>query len=443
MSQNRLNLDFTIKEKSGRVAYVNEYLSRISFTPNAEELEKIANYILWGTSTESGLNGRQEGLDLETRYKTWDSKKLESLDALLDVPGFNEASLRGPYDPPTKIPKQALNRSLIRKTASPEALALFEELWGEIDEVDYLIEQVEIKEGKRKEIRPPLRTRLDDETQTKLLRKAQTIGPYEFLKLKHRLVELRREQYLLKDSVAPPLFVQVTPQPIIDIDDNLFGEDVDIRPVGLCKSSALNKKIWNKERLPNPTDFSQEELKEISKVLWTQPVDENSSKLFFDFSDPNHLYVLYGMYEEVEDEAMRPTSRETTKQFLDTLHVYENLAELDETLSCILDAKIHKKTNQQICEEIYKKFGKKYQPNYISTLYCRKCLTSIAAAALEHREVLENIFFSENFKKCKDCGRILLLNERNFVRRARSNDGFSPRCKKCEKIKRDRGKVNG
>ena len=102
--------------------------------------------------------------------------------------------------------------------------------------------------------------------------------------------------------------------------------------------------------------------------------------------------------------------------------------------------KIRKVQNQDIADFVNKKYGKKYRANYISTLYCKKCLGSIAQTAKRHREVLENVFFPENFKKCKDCGKVLLVDEENFVRRSRSNDGFSPRCKKCEKIKRENKK---
>ena len=112
------------------------------------------------------------------------------------------------------------------------------------------------------------------------------------------------------------------------------------------------------------------------------------------------------------------------------------LADLDPKEELILKRKIQGKSNQEIRDEINSKFGHKYQLNYISTLYCKKVLEKIAEAARIHREVCENLFFPENFKKCKDCGRVLLLDERSWMKRKRSNDGFSPRCKKCEKIKR-------
>ena len=441
MSQNRLNLNFQITGRKERLQYIQDYLSVIPFSPTNEEIETMSNYILWGVD-EGGLNGRQEGIEIETKHKTWDSNgRVESLDALIESPGFNEASLRDSVEnPPTKIPHQKLSRSLIRQVAPPNSLSTFEELWTQIDETEFLLNQYEILEGKRTEVRPQLLRRLNPSVQATLQARASSLGSYSALKLKHQLVELRREQYALKDSFSPTLLVQ--PQINFNEDGSTFlGEDVPIFPLGLRGENlrpTLARLVWREDRMPEPNDFTKEDLKEISTFLWKkQNVSHNGR--FFDFEDEGHLYELFQFFEEIQDTCL-DRKNEQARKFLDTLEMYVKLAELDETLGLILELKKLKRTNQQIAEEISTRLGKKYQPNYISTLYCKKCLVQIAAAAKTHREVLENVFFPENFKKCKDCGRVLLMNKENFVKRHRSNDGFSPRCKKCEKIKRDRSK---
>lgn len=123
----RLDLDFKLETRSERTAFLNQYIDSLNFAPTEDELETMANYILWGKNSE-GLNGRQEGLDLETRFKTWDTTQVESLDALIEDPAFNEASLR-PDEPPTFVRREVLSRSRIRRTAPPEILAQFEKLW--------------------------------------------------------------------------------------------------------------------------------------------------------------------------------------------------------------------------------------------------------------------------------------------------------------------------
>jgi hypothetical protein len=95
---NRLHLDFTLNTNIDRADYVREYLAKEPFItkpPTNDELETIANYLLWGKDPTTGLNAQQEGLlTISTKNKTWDKDSLvESLDGLLEQPTFNEASL--------------------------------------------------------------------------------------------------------------------------------------------------------------------------------------------------------------------------------------------------------------------------------------------------------------------------------------------------------------
>ncbi len=202
-----------------------------------------------------------------------------------------------------------------------------------------------------------------------------------------------------------------------------------MRPLNLIYEEDLFAKVWRTDRFPEPNDFNESEIKTLSQYLWTK----DSNEFFFDFGNRDHLYTYFNMIESLEDANEESTNFELFKRILNS---YASLARLEPIHRIILDLKIQKKSNQLIADTINKQFGKKYSPNYISTLYCAKSLQGICDAALLHRQIIENLMFPENFKTCKDCGRTLLLNETNFVRRQRSNDGFSPRCKACEKIKR-------
>ena len=94
-----------------------------------------------------------------------------------------------------------------------------------------------------------------------------------------------------------------------------------------------------------------------------------------------------------------------------------------------MDRKLRHETNEQIVNALNEKFGKHYTLNYISTMYCKVIIPTIAYTARRHREICENLFFPENFKTCIDCGAVLLRDSENFVRKSRSSDGYSPRCK--------------
>lgn len=428
---NRLQLNFQLKTREDRVEFVRNYLNTIRFKPTETELDTIAKYILWGVD-KNGLNGRQEGLELETRHKTWDGNRVESLDALIESPTFSETMLRGPHDAPTRIQKEVFSRSSLRRDAPSHILAAIEPLWSEIDRSELILNFYELEHGRRKN--PPRQSLLDTfapAQQARLKDLALKLQPYAYLKLKHKLVDLRREQYTYKDYYAEPH----PSQPTFNFSDDFnstFEADFTVFPLGLGFDGALSSKIWRADRFPEPADFSPEELEQISTLLWTP---RPSTRRYFDFTNPDHLYALYGMWEDFLEPSTSIYSN--LSSFIEVAKAYKGLAQLDPYLEDIWKLKVEKKTNQEIANFINEKYEKKYRSNYISTLYCKKCLASIAAAAKTHREVLENIFFPENFKKCKDCGRVLLMNDENFVKRSRSSDGFSPRCKRCEKAKRN------
>lgn len=433
--KNRLNLDFRLETRPERVEFVRSYLNSIPFKPTESELDTISKYILWGKDPSSGLNGSQEGLELETRHKTWDSKRLESLDALIESPTFSEALLRSPTDPPTKFPSEPFSRSTARKLAPPHILAALEALWHEIDETELLLNFYELAHNKRKlPPREKLLKRFNQTDITQISSRASSLPSYTYLKLRHKLVDLRREQYILKDEYAPPILGNPTFS-YTDFGDPTFGEEISVLPVGIPQRvGAIYAKLFNPDRFPVPSDFTESELKTLSQILWTSP---SQSKLQFDFSNSDHLYKLFGMWDILVDEAEEAPIDSGLPYFLRAASMYRTLAALDPIQNDIFELKLQKKLNQDIADFINTKYKKNYQANYISTLYCKKCLGKIANAAKRHREILENLFFPENFKKCKDCGKTLLRDEENFVRRHRSSDGFSPRCKSCEKILRE------
>jgi hypothetical protein len=101
--------------------------------------------------------------------------------------------------------------------------------------------------------------------------------------------------------------------------------------------------------------------------------------------------------------------------------------------------KLHKKKNTDIAWDINHKYGKTYTPNYISTIFRQRIIPKINEAATMHKEIIANIFFPENFKQCTACGEIKLRCPENFTRKSRANDGFSSRCKICEKKARQGG----
>jgi len=65
---------------------LNSYLPTINFKPNEHEMETLSDYVLWGKN-KSGLNAQQEG---DVTLKEWAASKVESIDGLIENPGFQE-----------------------------------------------------------------------------------------------------------------------------------------------------------------------------------------------------------------------------------------------------------------------------------------------------------------------------------------------------------------
>ena len=148
---NRLKLNFSLNSTVERTNFLNKYIKSINFTPNENELETMANYILWGKDPKTGLNVKQsKEIQLESRNKTWDAQPVESLDALLEAPGFTEIMIKQPEEPRTKITRVVFSRKEARQNASSEVLERLEELWKQIDELDLLLNFYDLKVGKRK-----------------------------------------------------------------------------------------------------------------------------------------------------------------------------------------------------------------------------------------------------------------------------------------------------
>ena len=317
---------------------------------------------------------------------------------------------------------------------------VFEALFKQIDEIELIINYYDLKIGKRKNPpRPALLNRFSTDEQLYLQTRAVNLTPRKYLQLRHYLVELRTEQYTYRDSIQ----TTIMPHSEIHIEDLTYSnfrvdEDTLILPFGLHDNSLLAQKIF--QWPPAPDAFTEPELKQVSNYIWATPP---TNKLSLDFRKPEHLLVLYKSYFDLVNESEEDPDQiySSAAAVVRTLKFYESIARLSDLQREVLQMKIEQKTNNEIREYINNKYKTAYNENYISTIYRQKILPTIAAAAQFHRDTMENIFYPEEFKRCKDCGRLLLRTPDFFMRQKKSSDGFAPRCKECQKILREKKKI--
>lgn len=446
MSVNRLRLDFSLETAEERKKFLDEYLQRGEFItnpPTDEELETMGNYLLWGRA-ENGKNSVQNKIvQIQTKNGTWDKKEDESLDGLMEQPTFNEASLNSINGPRLKVARENFDRKKALKTCPPSLVPIFEDLFLQIDRLDLMLNYWDLAHGKRKN--PPreeLLIHFSEEEQEEIKEESTHYNQFKYLKARHLLVELRRQQFTLKDSYSSS--IQRHTIPIYDQSpgDIEFETEVKVYPLGLKNDKKIAQLIFKDEF--NPESYTEDELKKVSEYLWDKKNEgaRSTSNLVIDFRELEHVYNIFLLYFDLEDQGLKNEIESETDSLLRTLYFYIKMANLTEIQEEILKLKIKKIRNQDISSYINKKFDKSYSANYISTIFRQKIIKQINEAAATHIRIIENIFFPENFKKCSTCGEIKLKDPSNFVKKTRSKDGYSNRCKKCDKIEREKKKEN-
>lgn len=435
--KNRLKLDFSLETAEERLSFINSYIVQFNdLTP--DELETISNYLLWGKTT----NGRPLGANVGLETKWTKSDDIDSLDSLIESQTFNDLQIRGLTEATAyKKPRQVFSRKRIRETAPPEFLGVFEQLWDSIDRTDLLINYYELKTGKR--INPPreeLLNRFSEEVRADIEEAAQHLNQYQYLKKRHSLVELRKEQFTLQDSFIPTINTFAKAPTRFSNITMVFDQDIEVLPLGVIEG-GLSQLIFDKNL--DPARFNEQQLWAVSNLL-QHKANLDSNKPIIDFRDSELVYQLYLYKDELEnqidEEAEAHQVESNLDRLLDTLKFYEEIADLTDIQREILQLKEQHKKNSDIAQYINKKYNKSYTANYISTIFKQKIIIKISEAAALHFDSVNNIFFPENFKRCTCCGRLLLLDGRNWVKKSRSKDGFQSRCKICEREMRKKKK---
>lgn len=384
-----LNLDFTLSSSKERRQFINKYIENKTFTN--KEIETMANYILYGKDDDGTSVVDRKEIEIATKYGSYKKKAPESLDSLMENPAFNENKV-------TNINIYKKEKPTIDRERDKDVPGI-QDLWKTIDYYQHLID---VNSGK-----------VEDPD-------ARKLEPLELYKIKHMVIELRREQFTLKDMVKPTLFYG---SPIQDIEiptstDIPWDSDKDfsIKPLGLFSSKPSRfKDILNLEE--KDYHYNQD------------------SKYILDFTNPLHIYYLIEYYEDLLIAA-EDKPEKLTDDIIETLDFYIEMADLDPTKSTILEMKKKKYSVQDIQKEIKTKYNSTHSTNYISTIYKQKICGEIAAAAQLHYDMYLNRDNKSKWKKCNQCGEIKFLDSRNFMRKAKSSDGYNSKCKKCCKENR-------
>ena len=389
-----LNLNWNLTTAEERTQYISTLdLSKLS----KPELNLITTYILYGKDPD-GKNLAQKHYIYLSKVNT--SHPEASLDELFENPAFSESSLT-PLRPPARAIKETFDRTQALTEAPPDLIPTFTALFSQIDAIE---SRLYYYKGKTPREGLPQSAQFQFEASQWTAR--------DYARQKQLLIELRRQQYTLRDSYKVSVVKKpFTMAPPLEANEIEFGSEIGVLPLGLYKAELFQLE-------PDPYVLEEEDLKALSERL-NNPV---RAPYIFDFENEIHVRELFDVYLDIENEAFRKT-----------FEFYRSRAGLTPVQNIILDEKMRGKTNEEINEELGEDA---VAVNYISSIYRKRIPHLFSEAARRHREEVENIFFKENFKVCKRCGRTFLRNEEYFVKNRKNSDGLSGVCKECQKEKR-------
>lgn len=410
-------LNYNIYSNEDRAKFVNEL-----FTPELvaqakehykedstkKELETAANYILYGKDPKTDKNFVQKKeVQIEQKYSSYKKKQMESLDSLLEDPNTKESDFQPVQKNCYKKYKPTIDRD---PNGADAQIPGMRDLWEAIDALSARIKE---------------------------LKDAQQLG-LEFYKKNHLLIQLRKEQFALKDSEDTTIqskgfHVSSTP-PVNFCSDTGYVYDIN---------TEYDYTKWRAEHYRSI--FGEEWYARQQAILdnWTASADPSLnwhwvevSQNTIDFTNPEHVYQFLELYSNLKQYCDEDINCDL-KFLIWELEDYIEAVHLSEARKYILVRKIDKATNEQIRRELQELYGLAYSDNYISTIYKGMICDKIAKTA---QLSLDSWTFKnqpEKFKVCSTCGERLLRDSRNFIKKQNAKDGLSARCKHCDKKIRD------
>lgn len=386
--------DMNIYYSADRCAHISEIIhNNAERQYNERELESMANYILYGKEQSGKSIVDRKQVEIRAKNANFSRKAPVSLDELQESPTFDERTLMPLQKQIYKVCKPSIDRE---KDADIPGIV---ELWEVIDKLQH---KLDVNLGKK-----------EDDTIPKL-------NGLEVYYLRHFLIDIRRQQFYMKDSAKPSLGIHpfnlgpsVPPYILWNDPDSLHF----VAPLGIMY--GRDSVFWKPETCAGMRDYVIPEGKNI-----------------LNFANKEHIYELLERYGALRQQ-VGELPQAPLWYIMDTLDFYVEKADLADSRMHILVRKVDKATNETIRDELREIFGLSYNVNYISTIWKQEICGKIAAAATYHKLQWDNRNNPENWKKCAHCGRLLLRDGHDFVKKKRSRDGFSGHCKRCDKKKRD------
>lgn len=335
-----LQLNNTLSSYDERLDWINKEIERIGEVNLSNyQREKIATYLIDGTHPES------RGEIITANRLVTVNKRETSREGLMEKLEGGESAFH----------------QLIRQ-----------------DKNVILTPKVEITQEDLDEVPGLLQLRAEIDKLQKVLDESTNLSKKASGKIKQMIIEMRRDQYVLKNSYRQPIF-------------------------GRGNLPTMEQEIH----------YDTINLQQKDQVL-ALLVNYNHLKIeFMDDNDSDIKWILMDL-DRLIDKALSKKP----------------------TLLYILNEKIVGSRNDEIRDGLINKFGVDHTQEYISSLYRNKIPQLIAEAATE--EWIDYIYMNKlkgTYKRCSRCKMIKLANNRNFSINRTSSSQFYSICKECRNNK--------
>ena len=217
-------------------------------------------------------------------------------------------------------------------------------------------------------------------------------GKRRFL-LKKQLIEMRKDQYVLKSTFKAPIYC--------------------LNATKSFNHIALEEKISVNE--------------------------DGSLKIEGNFSllNPDHVSAVLCNYSRIKQDCWGQFSSDAYYIIQDLENLVDETLEKDFPLYYdLLIYKIDGKTNEEIQSLLERDYGVRHSVEYISSLWRNKIPKMIAEQARKDWLIWHYTFEEKGqWKKCSRCGQIKLAHNMFFSKNNTSKDGFYSICKDCRNAK--------
>lgn len=217
-------------------------------------------------------------------------------------------------------------------------------------------------------------------------------GKRRFL-LKKQLIEMRKDQYVLKNTFKAPIHC-------------------------LNTTKSFNR-ITLEEKISVNEDGSLK-------------IEGNFSLL-----NPDHVSAVLCNYSKIKQDCWGQFSSDSYYMIQDLENLVDETLEKDFPLYYdLLIYKIDGKTNEEIQSLLERDYGVRHSVEYISSLWRNKIPKMIAEQARKDWLIWHYTFEEKGqWKKCSRCGQIKLAHNMFFSKNNTSKDGFYSICKDCRNAK--------